>query len=71
MWQTVKHLSNLTDICPEEVRRKIARMKLSGVYPREVFFTNPLRVDVDAFIHFNTYQQLIINGKPFPEWEKS
>lgn len=68
MYRTIKHLSEETDICPAEVRRKIRTMQLSGIYPHKCFLTNPIRVDMDAFIHFNTYQQLITTGKNFPEW---
>jgi len=45
-------------------------MKKCGIYPRECFLTNPVRVETTAFIHFNTYQQLITQGKPFPEWRE-
>ena len=68
MYKTIKHLSQLTDICETEVRRKIKAMKESQIYPLSVFLSNPIRVDYDAFIHFNTYQQLINKGRPFPEW---
>lgn len=68
MYKTIRHLSELTDICEPEVRKKIKRMQASGIYPLTAFLTNPIRVDVDAFIHFNTYQQLINDGKPYPEW---
>ena len=68
MYKTIRHLSELTDICKPEVRKKIKRMQASGIYPMTAFLTNPIRVDMDAFIHFNTYQQLINEGKPFPEW---
>lgn len=68
MYKTIRHLSELTDICEPEVRKKIKRMQTSGIYPLTAFLTNPIRVDVDAFIHFNTYQQLINDGKPYPEW---
>lgn len=69
MYKSIKHLSEFADICPTEVRRKITAMKRSRAYPMSAFLTNPIRVDVDAFVHFNVYQQLITEGKPFPEWE--
>lgn len=68
LYQTIKHLAEFTDICPMEVRRKIDRMKRSGAYPIRAFLIKPIRVDVDAFLHFNTYEPLITAGKPFPEW---
>ena len=68
MYQNVKHLAEETDIGEPEVRKKIKRMKQSMVYPHEAFLVKPIRVDYDAFIHFNTYEELITKGKPFPEW---
>lgn len=68
MYKTIKHLSRDTDICEHEVRRKIRMMKESQAYPLTAFLTNPIRVDYDAFIHFNCYQELITQGRPFPEW---
>ena len=68
MYKTVSHLAEYADLCPAEVRRKIKGMKESGAYPLTAFLTNPIRVNLDAFVHFNTYQQLIQQGKPFPEW---
>ena len=69
MYKSIKHLSEITDICAPEVRRKISMMKQSGIYPMTAFLTNPIRVDYDAFIHFNTYQKLMEDGKPFPAWK--
>ena len=68
MYRTVAHVAEQFDICPDEVRRKINRMKRSGVYPQTTFLTNPIRVNLDTFIHYNTYQYFITNGKQFPEW---
>lgn len=45
-------------------------MKKSGAYPVTVFLTNPIRVNLSAFIHYNTYQYFIANGKQFPEWRE-
>lgn len=70
MYKSIKHLSEFTDICEPEVRRKVNMMKRSQAYPLTAFLTNPIRVDLDAFVHFNTYQQLIQKGKPFPEWRE-
>ena len=67
-YKTVTHLSEMSDTCAKTVRKQIRQMKLSGVYPRECFLTNPERVEVAAFIHFNTYQKQIVSGKKFPEW---
>jgi len=68
MYKTIRHLSETTDISRQEVKHKIDLMKRSQAYPIETFLTNPIRCDEAAFIHFNTFQQLIMNGKPFPEW---
>lgn len=68
MYRNVKILAEETGISIEEARKKIKRMKLSLAYPHEVFLVKPIRVDYDAFIHFNTYEELITKGKPFPEW---
>ena len=70
MYKTVSHLAEYADLCPAEVRRKIKGMKQSGAYPLTAFLTNPIRVNLDAFIHYNTYQYFITNGKQFPEWRE-
>ncbi len=67
-YKTVTHLSEMSDTCAKTVRKQIRQMKLSGAYPRECFLTNPERVEVAAFVHFNTYQKAILGGKKFPEW---
>lgn len=67
-YMNITHLSEFSDTCKKTVRKQIKEMKLSGAYPRECFLTNPERVEVAAFVHFNTYQQAILSGKKFPEW---
>lgn len=67
-YKTVKHMSELSDICEKTVRKRIREMKESGAYPRECFLVNPERVEVAAFVHFETYQKAILGGKQFPEW---
>lgn len=68
MYKTIKHIAEITDSCAPVVKKRIIKMKQSGIYPMTAFLTNPIRVDYDAYIHFNTYQQLINDGKPYPEW---
>lgn len=70
MYKTVSHLAEYADLCPAEVRRKINGMKKSGAYPLTTFLTNPIRVNLSAFIHYNTYQYFIVNGMNFPEWRE-
>ena len=71
MYKTVNHLAEMMDICKPEVRRKINRMKRSGAYPQTAFLTNPIRCDLKAVQHFETYQQLILTGGEYPAWRES
>ena len=64
----VTHLAELTDLNKKTVRKKIDEMKASGVYPDTVFFVGPLRVEVEAFLHFNAYEDEIKRGIYYPEW---
>ena len=70
MYKRTSVIAAETGQCTESARKKIIQMKKCGIYPRECFLTNPVRVETTAFIHFNTYQQLITQGKPFPEWRE-
>lgn len=70
-YKTVKHLAKMADICSRTVAKRIEEMKGSGAYPDSVFFTDPLRVEESAFIHYNTYRQEILNGMKFPGWRES
>lgn len=70
-YKTVKHLSKMSDICDRTVIKRISEMKASGAYPDSVFFTDPIRVEESAFIHFNAYRQEIMNGLHCPGWRES
>lgn len=70
-YKTVKHLSKMSDICDRTVIKRISEMKASGAYPDSVFFTDPIRVEESAFIHFNTYRQEIMNGLHCPGWREA
>lgn len=70
-YKTVKHLAKMSDICDRTVIKRISEMKASGAYPDSVFFTDPIRVEESAFIHYNTYRQEILNGMKFPGWREA
>ena len=68
MYKNVSQMAQETGLCKAEARNKIRAMQLSGLYPAEAFLVKPLRVDEDAFLHFNVYQSLIEEGTTVAEW---
>ena len=71
MYKKVSQIAQDLALCKQEVRRKIKLMQASNLYPASVFLVRPLRVDEDAFIHFNVFQSLIDQGTIVPEWSES
>lgn len=70
MYRTVTHLSEITDTSTKTVRKRIKQMRDSGLYPETVILTDPLRADLEAYLHFDRYKRLIFAGLPVPEFRR-
>lgn len=70
-YMNVGHLSEITDTCPRTVLKRIKEMKASGAYPDIVVLTDPIRAEVSAYVHYNTYRQEIKRGLRVPEWREA